>query len=152
MDPDRAPAESSSGELTVNLGDVPPYQNADAVTPLRQPLKQFMASSDELSTLMEALLYVQRNEPSIGRVILVHCYDSIGEIPTELEANHQLVDEAFPTITVDLVFIEARFEAGTLELLSSRLGVPREKFFIGCPSGMGDVDFAALAGTRIILE
>lgn len=99
-------------------------------TLLSVSLHQFLTSSDELSTLVRAIRYVELNEPSVGRVILVHCYQSVSEIPTELESNHQLVDEAFPHITVDLVFAEADFSAATLWFLSKRLGVSSCKFFV----------------------
>ncbi|PWN22664.1 hypothetical protein BCV69DRAFT_93664 [Microstroma glucosiphilum] len=112
----------------------------------------FLTSSDELSVLVQAIIYVKNNEPSIGRVILVHCYDKVDEIPPELESNHQLVDEAFPTITVDLCFIEAPFNATTLEFLSHRLKVPLPRFFIGCPTSSSQQDVGLLGGVRIILD
>lgn len=102
------------------------YPSIDAFIP--DP--QFLTSSDELSILVQALRYVEADEPSIGRVILVHCYTAVEDIPTELESNHQLVDEAFPHITVDLVFVEAPFETGTLHLLSRKLGVATSRFFV----------------------
>lgn len=100
---------------------------------------QFMTNTDELSALVSAILYIKENEPSIGHVILVHCYRSgdATDIPEELEANHQLVDEAFPTITVDLVFVEAGeegFGPVILELLSHRFHIPLSRFFIACPT------------------
>ena len=110
-----------------------------------------MTSSDELSVLIQALDYVRNNEPSVGRVILVHCYSDIDSIPTELESNHQLVDEAFPSITVDLVFIEAPFDAVTIQLLSKRLGVRMSRFFIGCPTNSKQA-LASLGGVRIIMD
>lgn len=67
---------------------------------------QFLTSTDSLPHLLQALLYLSRNEPSVGHLTLAHCYRSVDAIPAELEANHQLVDEAFPHITVDLVFFD----------------------------------------------
>lgn len=98
---------------------------------------QFLTGTDELSTLVDALRYIESNEPSIGRVILVHCYDSVGNIPTELESNHQLVDEAFPHITVDLIFVEAAFDAATLKVLADKLGVAPSRFFVSRPMDEG---------------
>jgi hypothetical protein len=34
---------------------------------------------------------------------LVHFYDEMNGIPSEMEANWRILDEAFPEITVDLV-------------------------------------------------
>lgn len=83
-----------------------PWLHTDICSPCTPSPFQFLTSSDELSVLVQAIIYVKNNEPSIGRVTLVHCYDKVDEIPPELESNHQLVDEAFPTITVDLCFSE----------------------------------------------
>ncbi|CAO1636732.1 unnamed protein product [Parajaminaea phylloscopi] len=108
-------------------------------TQRRQTRAVFMTNTDELSALVSAILYVQENEPSVGHVILAHCYSSndAADVPAELESNHQLVDEAFPTITVDLVFLEVGrrgFGPEVLEVLSTLLEVPLSRFLIACPT------------------
>lgn len=58
---------------------------------------------EQIHTLLEMMLYVQDNEPT-SCVKIVHFYESsIESIPSELEANMHIIDEAFPHITVDLV-------------------------------------------------
>lgn len=51
---------------------------------------------------MDVLRYIQENEQT-ANVKLCHVYQGDGQIPSELEANHRIVDEAYPAITVDLV-------------------------------------------------
>lgn len=58
---------------------------------------------------MEAVLYVRRNEPT-GRIIFVHAYQVIEGIPSELAPNVKILDEAFPAITLDLVFVQGKFD------------------------------------------
>lgn len=41
------------------------------------------------------ILYVRRNETT-SRIIFIHAYESAMEIPSELEANVKILDEAFP--------------------------------------------------------
>lgn len=48
------------------------------------------------------LRYVAEHE-NTSNVKLIHFYNEIGDIPSELEANSTIIDEAFPAITVDLV-------------------------------------------------
>jgi hypothetical protein len=56
----------------------------------------------QISHLIAALRYIQKNE-STANVKLCHVYDETSKIPSELEANHHIVDECYPAITVDLV-------------------------------------------------
>ncbi len=88
---------------------------------------------------------------------MVHCFDQIESIPSELEANYQLVDESFPMITVDLVFVEAAFSPLTVQAVSRRLHVPLSRCFISCPSTKGQLDSAQhelsdFGGLRIITD
>lgn len=78
------------------------------------------------------LLYVHENE-STSNVKLVHFYSSIDEIPSELEANYKIVDEAFPSITVDLVFVQGEFDLQSVHVVCERYKVPRGMAFIGSP-------------------
>ena len=53
--------------------------------------------------MLRALLSVQENVPDARTVIFVHAYGTIDAIPSELHPNVRLLDEAFPTITVESV-------------------------------------------------
>jgi len=39
-------------------------------------------------------------------MIMLHAYDDIATIPSELEANSKILDEAFPGMTIDLIFFK----------------------------------------------
>lgn len=51
--------------------------------------------------MLRALLSVEKNFPDARTVIFVHAYRSIDAVPSELHPNARLLDEAFPTITVE---------------------------------------------------
>ncbi|GAA5902217.1 hypothetical protein JCM8208_002507 [Rhodotorula glutinis] len=80
----------------------------------------------------------------------------VDEIPSELEANFRLLDEAFPSITIDLVFLRAPFSPAHVHALARRLSVPLARMFMGCPSERwareNSFGVRELAGVRIISD
>lgn len=58
------------------------------------PVKQ-LTRALQIHNLMEAVLYVRKNEIT-ARIIFLHAYENIEDIPSELEANVKILDEAFP--------------------------------------------------------
>ncbi|GAA5879607.1 hypothetical protein JCM3774_004283 [Rhodotorula dairenensis] len=78
-------------------------------------------------------------------------------IPSELEANAMILDEAFPSITVDLVLVRAPFTPTCVHALGHRLGVTSGRMMMGAPSepvNHGGNEFCVrdLAGVRVISE
>lgn len=80
---------------------------------------RWLIVSRQIHSLFRMITYVSKNEET-ACVKLVHFYDSIENIPSELEANAKctsimvflsshllkhcvVLDEAFPEITIDLV-------------------------------------------------
>jgi len=87
----------------------------------------------------------------IGLIKLVHFYDRIDDIPSEFEANYRILDEIYPSVTIELVFVQATFNPINILAVSKKLGVPASLCFIQCPGenfgwGLGD-----LQGVRIIM-
>ncbi|GAA6016219.1 hypothetical protein JCM10207_000435 [Rhodosporidiobolus poonsookiae] len=58
----------------------------------------------------------------------------VDEIPSELESNFRLLDEAFPSITIDLLFLQAPFSPPYIHALADRLGLSLGRCFMGSPS------------------
>jgi hypothetical protein len=56
---------------------------------------------------MRAVTYIQENELT-DRVIIAHTYMD-GMIIMELQANVRLLEELFPSITIDLIFVRGSF-------------------------------------------
>jgi hypothetical protein len=91
------------------------------------------------------------NYVNVGLIKLVHFYDRIEDIPSEFESNYRILDEIYPSVTIELVFVQAEFNPKSVVAVSKRLGVPTSLCFIQCPGeafawGLGD-----LRGVRIIM-
>nr|CDI51008.1 conserved hypothetical protein [Melanopsichium pennsylvanicum 4] len=115
----------------------------------------YFAKSDDISMLANALYYIQNNEPT-SNCKLVHCYKTIEGIPEQLDETFQLVDEIFPTITVDLVFVEAAFTPQVVKAITQQLDIPISRSFISCPSGRDALvgsqhPLSEYGGLRIVL-
>jgi hypothetical protein len=81
----------------------------------------------------------------------VHLYDSIENIPSEFESNYRLLDEIYPSITIELVFVQASFSPQSVVAVSKRLGVPTSLCFIQCPGEVFGWKLGDLHGVRIIM-
>ncbi|KAL5497753.1 hypothetical protein ACEPAH_2684 [Sanghuangporus vaninii] len=108
-----------------------------------------LAKSDEIHHLFQMITYVSKNEET-SCMKLVHFYQKVEEIPSEIEANAKLLDEAFPEITVDLIFVQAQFTPSAIAALSHKLNIPRGLMFMSCPGPEFKAGSAAELGTRII--
>lgn len=97
------------------------------------------------------LSYVRANETTTN-VKLVHFYASVDTIPSELEANYKIVDEAFPAITVDLVFVQGTFDLVGAHVVCEKYGVPHGMAFIGCPDKDKGDSYEDFRDMRIISQ
>jgi hypothetical protein len=62
----------------------------------------------QIYNLVDSVLYVRKNEPT-ARIVFIHAYQTVDNIPSELAPNVKILDEAFPSITLDLVFVQGAF-------------------------------------------
>ncbi|KAJ3506729.1 hypothetical protein NLJ89_g6709 [Agrocybe chaxingu] len=113
----------------------------------RQPVC-ILVRTDEINSLFHMVLYVQKNEET-SYLKIIHFYDQEKEVPSELEANAKILDEAFPEITIDLILVDGFFEPINVAALSHNLGIPQSLMFMTCPGEHFAHDFAEI-GTRII--
>ncbi|QRW17663.1 amino acid permease [Rhizoctonia solani] len=104
---------------------------------------------DHINCLVQAIIYIQRNELT-SRVRLVHAYQNITTVPSELKANTRILDEAFPSITLDLVFIQGDFSPELVEAASQELNIPRGQMFMSCPGKDHPWQLGDYQGVRVI--
>ncbi|KAJ6458517.1 hypothetical protein C8R45DRAFT_1064682 [Mycena sanguinolenta] len=78
------------------------------------------------------LLYVRENEDT-SCVKIAHFYDEENGVPSELEANANVLDEAFPEITIDLIVVQGMFSPANAASLAHRLQIPSSLRFMSCP-------------------
>ena len=86
-----------------------------------------------------------------GLIKLVHLYDQIQEIPSEFEANYRILDEIYPSVTVELVFVQASFNPTNIIAVARKLEVPTGLCFIQCPGESFPWTLGELQGVRIII-
>ncbi|KIK96888.1 hypothetical protein PAXRUDRAFT_768751 [Paxillus rubicundulus Ve08.2h10] len=120
----------------------------NAMRTLRRQEVCLLVGTDEISQLFNMVLYVRHNEET-SRLKIVHFHQLEGMVPSEMEANVKILDEAFPDITVDLMFVEGTFNPRTVAALAHRLQIPTSLMFMCCP-GPEFRHPVAEFGTRII--
>ncbi|KAH9970461.1 amino acid permease-domain-containing protein [Russula compacta] len=106
---------------------------------------------DDIHVMLRALLSVQRNVPDARTVIFVHAYRNIDAIPSELHPNARLLDEAFPTITVDLAFAPGNFSPVLVEATSHTLDVPRTRMCVISLGRDHSWELGEYRGVRVIM-
>ncbi|KAJ6623648.1 amino acid permease-domain-containing protein [Mycena sp. CBHHK59/15] len=107
-----------------------------------------LVKTDEINHLLHMILYVRENEET-SCLKIVHFSDEEYGIPSELEANAKILDEAFPEITIDLMIVQGAFLPSNVIALAHRLQISPSLMFMSCPGP----DFphpVAEFGTRII--
>ncbi|TCD62055.1 hypothetical protein EIP91_007531 [Steccherinum ochraceum] len=104
----------------------------DAVRRMRRQPVCLLINTDEINRLFHKALYVKQNEET-SCLKLVHFYEEEHGIPSEMEANWKILDEAFPEITVDLVLVRGEFTPARVAALSHRLRIPTTLMFMSCP-------------------
>ncbi|KAK0236350.1 AAAP amino acid permease [Armillaria nabsnona] len=118
------------------------------MTRLRRKPVCILAKTDEISYLMRMILYVQKNEET-SFLKIIHFAEEEEGIPSELEANARILDEAFPEITIDLLIVRNAFDPSNVAALAHRLQIPTSLMFMTCPGSAFSYP-AADFGTRII--
>ncbi|TRM67071.1 amino acid permease-domain-containing protein [Schizophyllum amplum] len=113
----------------------------------RQPVC-ILAKTDEINYLFQMILYVRRNEET-SCLKIVHFADEEDAVPSELEANAKILDEAFPELTIDLLIVRGTFDPATIAALALRLNIPTSLMFMSCPGSKFPYSVSDL-GTRII--
>ncbi|KAJ7591514.1 amino acid permease-domain-containing protein [Mycena floridula] len=104
---------------------------------------------DDIYHLVESILYVRHNEPT-ARIIFIHAYQTIEEIPSELAPNVRILDEGFPSITIELVFVQGHFSPALAQAVSVKLDIPRTNMFMSCPGLSHKYRLADYQGLRVI--
>ncbi|KAG8821976.1 hypothetical protein FRC18_011138 [Serendipita sp. 400] len=104
---------------------------------------------DDIYHLVEYILYIRRNEPT-GRIIFLHAYQDVEDIPSELGPNVKILDEAFPAITLDLTFVQGTFGPELVAAAGKKMNVPRSRMFASCFGANHPHSLAEYRGLRLI--
>jgi amino acid transporter len=100
--------------------------------------------------LNRAALYVLENEPT-NHLQVVHVYGDEKKIPAGLARQLSTIDRLYPHLRIDFLAVKGTFGPELIELLSQRLGVPKNYMFIGTPGDRLPHRIEQLGGVRLIL-
>jgi amino acid transporter len=100
--------------------------------------------------LNRAALYVIENEPT-NHLEVVHVFQDEKRIPAGLAEHLSTIDRLYPRLRIDFLAVKGTFGPELIELLSRRLGVPKNYMFIGTPGDRLPHRIEELGGVRLIL-
>ncbi|KIJ54334.1 hypothetical protein M422DRAFT_58383 [Sphaerobolus stellatus SS14] len=107
--------------------------------------------SDDVHDLVNLILYVRDNETT-NHIVFVHVYRNIEDIPQELVPNSKILDEAFPAITIDLMFVHGIFNPSLVEAVSKKQKISLSKMFMLCPGAKHPWELGDYQGVRILAK
>ena len=110
----------------------------------------FFTRGDNVANLNTAMLYILRNEHS-NRVKIVTVVNDRSEVPPKLEKDLAFLDEAYPSIDIDFLVLEDKFNPGLIQKLSKEWHIPTNLMFIGSPGKSFPYGLAELGGVRLII-
>lgn len=70
----------------------------------------------------------------------------------DLEEYCAVLDELYPKISIDIVFVDHEFGPDSVHHLSEQLSIPRNYMFMTCPSDKFNHTIGHLGGVRVILH
>jgi amino acid transporter len=110
----------------------------------------FFTRGDSLSTLNRAVLYVRRNEHT-NRIKVVTVGEDGSIVPPRLKTDLEFLDQAYPEVDIEFVFVPGRFSPELIAKLSREWDVPINFMFIGSPGTHFLYGLADLGGVRLII-
>ena len=110
----------------------------------------FFTRGDKLATLNQAMLYVRRNEHT-DRIKVVTVGLDESEVPERLKTDLEFLDEAYPKLDIEYVFVHGRFSPELIAQLSDEWDIPTNFMFIGAPGDHFMYGLAELGGARLIV-
>jgi len=110
----------------------------------------FFTRGDNLANLNRAILYVQQNEHT-NRIKVVTVIPRHGEVPPNLQRDLKMLNEAYPSIDIELVVQIGQFGPKMVEEFSKAWKIPTNLMFIGSPGNHFLYGFAELGGVRLII-
>ncbi|KAI7908274.1 amino acid permease-domain-containing protein [Cokeromyces recurvatus] len=110
----------------------------------------FFLKTDEPHVMNKAIQYIKKNEDA-GQIKFIHLYQHLNDIPDHLEAHHHMLDQIYPKIQIDLIFIQGEFSPETVDSISRQLNISKSQMFMACPGKDFKHSFGDFGGLRIIM-
>jgi amino acid transporter len=110
----------------------------------------FFTRGDNIASLNQVMLYVRQNE-NTRKMKIVTVADGHTVIPERLREDIQVLDRAYPDISIEFVVIKGQFTPDLVGKLSEEWDIPRNFMFIGSPGDHFPFRIADLGGVRLIV-
>lgn len=110
----------------------------------------FFLKTDEPHVMNKAIQYIKKNEDA-GVIKFIHFYENLEDIPEDLEKNHRMLDEVYPKIQIDLIFVLGEYSPATVDAVSRQLEISKAQMFMACPGDNFKHAFGDFGGVRIIM-
>ena len=110
----------------------------------------FFTRGDNLANLNRAVLYVVANEHT-NRLKVVTVGTDEATVPARLKTDLQMLDETYPEIKIEFVFVNGVFGPSLITELSEKWRVPPNFMFIGSPGDRFPHGLSELGGVRLIV-
>lgn len=110
----------------------------------------FFTRGDSAATLNQAILYVLDNEHT-NRIKVVTVFPSEDEVPSRLKSDLDFLDETYPEVDIEFVYVKDEFGPEVVEKLSKRWSIPKNFMFIGSPGDHFPYRLEELGGVRLII-
>ncbi|KAG2199866.1 hypothetical protein INT46_003723 [Mucor plumbeus] len=110
----------------------------------------FFTKTDEPHVMNKAIQYIKKNEDA-GHIKFIHLYQNSSDIPENLKAHHRMLDEIYPKIQIDLMFIQGDFSPATIDAISRQLDIAKAQMFMTCPGKDFNYSLGDFGGLRIIM-
>jgi amino acid transporter len=110
----------------------------------------YFSKGDNIGRLNHAVLYVLQNEQT-KHLQIVNFYKDEASIPISLGEQAKVIDQIYPQLTVDLILVKGEFSPSSIQALSKRLNVEKNRMFIGTPGNSFPHRVERLGGVRVII-
>lgn len=111
----------------------------------------YFSKGDNLASLNEAVHYVLKNEQTKSLTVCHVTEDNHPSVGT-LENHIKIIDEIYPKLKIDLIVAKGKFSPELINVLSKKIGIAKNRMFIGSPGGKFPHRIEHLGGVRVILS
>jgi amino acid transporter len=110
----------------------------------------YFSKGDNLSTLNQAALYVLNNEQT-KYLHIIHFYEDINKVSKQIWYQARTIDQIYPQLKIDLVLVKGQLNPVSIQKISERLNIAKNRMFIGTPGHSFPHRVESLGGVRVII-
>lgn len=110
----------------------------------------YFTKDDDVETLNMVMLYIKKNE-NTKKIKIVSVFEKGQDVPAQLISDINVLDRAYPSISMEFVRLEGTFGPKLIMKLSKEWNIPVNFMFIGSPGNHFPYRIEELGGVRLII-